>query len=148
MYLDLGRCMDNRICMVLEWTPEEARIDMINLLCISREHHGILRMGDLEPPDILYETCACVIHLQLHVHTPRSIFLSLLNTSEDRHSLRHSVQTETTSYWVPEDQGTGIMMSQYMKLVLVSFTLIYSATCAFNGIVILICAGYMCFVKL
>ena len=79
MYLDLGRCMDNRICMVLEWTPEEARI---NLLCISREHHGRLRMGDSEPPDILYETCACVIHLQLHVHTPRSIFLSLLNTSE------------------------------------------------------------------
>ena len=28
-------------------------------------------MGDSEPPDILHETCACIIHtinLQLHVH--------------------------------------------------------------------------------
>ena len=91
-------------------------------------------MGDSEPPDILYETCACVIHLQLHI---RFIILTLHDqsfslTSED--SLRHSVQT--TSYWVPEDQGTGVMMSRCMKLVLVSFTLIYSATCAFNSIVI------------
>ena len=93
-------------------------------------------MGDSEPPDILYETCACVVHLQLHVHTPRSIFLSL-NTSED--SLRHSVQTR-----VPEDQGTGVLMSQCMNLVLVSFTLIYSATCAFNSIVILMFARGTC----
>ena len=135
----MGRCMDNRICMVLEWTPEEARIDL--LCCSVSLHlkgtlHGRLRMGDSEPPDILYETCACVIHLQLHVHTPRSIFLSL-NTSED--SLRHSVQTR-----VPEDQGTGVLMSQCMKLVLVSFTLIYSATCAFNSIVVLMFARGTC----
>ena len=88
-------------------------------------------MGDseweIEPPDILYETCACVIHLQLHFH---------YNDTDD--SFRDSVQT--TSYWVPEDQGTGVMMSQYMKLVLVSFTLIYSARCAFNSIVILMFA--------
>ena len=41
-------------------------------------------MGDSEPPDILYETCACVIHLQLHVHSsiidnPETINLSLLH---------------------------------------------------------------------
>ena len=36
MYLDLGRDMDNRICMVLEWTPEEARIDF---LCCSVSLH-------------------------------------------------------------------------------------------------------------
>ena len=35
-------------------------------------------------------------------------------------------------------------MSQCMKLVLVSFTLIYSATCAFNGIVILMFAWGTC----
>ena len=49
--------------MVLEWTPEEARID---LLCCSVSLH-LKGMGDSEPPDILYETCACAIHLQLHV---------------------------------------------------------------------------------
>ena len=54
----------------------------------------------------------------------------------------------TLSYWVPEHQGTGYFMrSECMKLVLVSFTLIYtllSAACA----LISVCAGYMCFVKL
>ena len=35
-------------------------------------------------------------------------------------------------------------MSQCMKLVLVSFTLIYSATCAFNSIVILMFARGTC----
>ena len=51
-------------------------------------------MGDSEPPDILYDTCACVIHtsnLQLHVHniieTLHDQSFSL--TSED--SLRDSV---------------------------------------------------------
>ena len=45
---------------MLEWTPEEAR---------QSTSQG--NMGDSEPPDILYETCACIIHtinLQLHVH--------------------------------------------------------------------------------
>ena len=52
--------------MVLEWIPEEARVAAVSVY-ISREH-GRLRMGDSEPSNILYETCACVIHLQLHVH--------------------------------------------------------------------------------
>ena len=60
-------------------------------------------------------------------------------TSED--SLRDSKPR------VPEDQGT-VMTSQCMKLVLVSFTLIYSATCALLSFHINVCAGYMCFVKL
>ena len=123
MYLDLG-LTGSAWCLSGPLKRPGSTFSAAVSVYISREH-GRLRMGDSEPPDILYETCACVIHLQLHVHTPRSIFLSLLNTSED--SLRHSVQTETTSYWVPEDQGTGVMMSQCMKLVLVSFTLIYSA---------------------
>ena len=46
----------------------------------------------------------------------QSIFLS--SASED--SLRDSKLPVTP--WVPEDQGTGIMASQCMKLVLVSFT--------------------------
>ena len=55
-------------------------------------------MGDPEPPDILYETCACVIHtsnLQLHVHniieTLHDQSFSL--TSED--SLRDSKPSVT-----------------------------------------------------
>ena len=40
--------------MVLEWTPEEARSTF------SATSQG--NMGDSEQPDILYETCACVIH--------------------------------------------------------------------------------------
>ena len=60
---------------------------------ISREH---------EPPDILYETCACIIHtinLQLHVHNIETLhdqYFSL--TSED--ILRDSKPR------VPEDQAS------------------------------------------
>ena len=80
--------------------------------------------------------------LQLHVHsmiieTLHDQYFSL--TSED--SLRDSKPR------VPEDQRT-VMTSQCMKLVLVSFTLIYSATCALLSFHINVCAGYMCFVKL
>ena len=107
--------------MVLEWTPEEASLlqDQPSLLQCQSTSHG--NMGDSEPPDISYETCACIIHtinLQLHVETLHDQLPQRL---------------QTTSYWVPEDQGTGVMISQCMKLVLLSFTLIYSATC---GIVI------------
>ena len=52
---------------------------------------------------------------------------------------------QTTSYWVPRDRSHDV------SLVLVSFTLIYSATCAFNSIVVftlMFAPGYMCFVKL
>ena len=85
MYVSgLGK-VDNRICMVLEWTPEEASLlqNRPSLLQHQSTYQG--NMGDSEPPDILYETCACIIHtinLQLHVHyyrnTPLSISLSLL----------------------------------------------------------------------
>ena len=37
-------------------------------------------MGDSEPPDILYETCACIIHtvnLQLHVHLLKHSMINL-----------------------------------------------------------------------
>ena len=66
----LGK-VDNMICMVLEWTPEEASLlqDRPSLLQHQSTSQGNMR--DSELPDILYETCACIIHtinLQLHVH--------------------------------------------------------------------------------
>ena len=43
-------------------------------------------------------------------------------TSEDTEPQRF----QTTSYWVPKDQGTGVIMSQCMKLVFVSFTQLHN----------------------
>ena len=64
-------------------------------------------------------------------------------TSED--SLRDS-KLPVNGY--PRTKGYAVITSQCMKLVLVSFTLIYSATCALLSFHINVCAGYMCFVKL
>ena len=53
---------------MLEWTAEEASLLQDRPSLLQRQSTS---MGDSEPPDILYETCACVIHtsnLQLHVH--------------------------------------------------------------------------------
>ena len=51
----------HRVCMVLEWT--------LGLKGLASTSQG--NMGNSEPPDILYETRACIIHtinlLQLHV---------------------------------------------------------------------------------
>ena len=41
--------------------PEEARIDLS--LCCSVS--TVYNMGDSEPPDILCESCACIIHTNL-----------------------------------------------------------------------------------
>ena len=56
--------------MVLEWTPEEGSLLQDRPSLLQRQSTSQRNMGDSEPPDILYETCACIIHtnLQLHVH--------------------------------------------------------------------------------
>ena len=57
--------VDNRICMVLEWTPEETSLLQDRPFSAAASSVYISRsMGDSEPPDIkfLYETCACFIH--------------------------------------------------------------------------------------
>ena len=54
--------------MVLEWTPEEASLLQDRPSLLQRQSASQRNMGDSEPPDILYETCACIINLQLHVH--------------------------------------------------------------------------------
>ena len=73
MYLDLGRWITGS-AFVLEWTPEEASLlqDRPSLLSaasvyISREHGK-------HTPDILYETCACILCI---IHTISSAACSL-----------------------------------------------------------------------
>ena len=50
--------------MVLEWTPEleEASLLQDRPSLLQRHSTSQGNMGDSEPPDILYETCACIIH--------------------------------------------------------------------------------------
>ena len=67
MYVSgLGK-VDNRICMVLEWImdPRSACLlqDRSSLLQHQSTSQG--NMGDSEPPGILCESCACIIHTNL-----------------------------------------------------------------------------------
>ena len=82
------------------------------------------------------------------IYSCMSISIEILHDqSSSEESLRDSKPPVTGS--LRTMQGTGIMTSQCMKLVLVSFTLIYSATCALVlSFHIYVCVGYMCFVKL
>ena len=57
--------------MVLEWTLGLKGLAYSMTSLLQRQSTSQGNMGDSEPPDILYETCACIIHtinLQLHVH--------------------------------------------------------------------------------
>ena len=77
------------------------------------------------------------------------MFIIIETLHDQSFSLTSEDRLQTTSYWVPEDQGTGVMTSQCMKLVLMSFKLICS--CALIVAIVIhinVCAGYMCFVKL
>ena len=63
----LGK-VDNRICMVLDWTlgrPEEARLLQDRSSLLQRQSASQGNMGDSEPPDILCESCACIIHTNI-----------------------------------------------------------------------------------
>ena len=54
--------MDNRICIVLEWIPEEASLLQDGPSLLQHQSTSQGNMGDSEPPDILYESCGCIIH--------------------------------------------------------------------------------------
>ena len=116
MYLDLGRWI-NRVCMVLEWALT------IDLLCCSVSLH---LKGTWETQNHQTFCMRLVLACIIIIETLHDQSFSL--TSEDR------LQTTGT-----------VMTSQCMKLVLVSFTLIYSATCALLSFHIKVCAGCMCF---
>ena len=96
------------ICMVLEWTlglkrlaysPGSILVSAAASVYISREH-GRLRTT---APDILCESCACIIHTNL-----QSCMFIIRNTPRSSHVKREPQRFQATSYWVPEDQGTGV----------------------------------------
>ena len=99
-YLDLEG--GNRICMVLEWTLglkrlAYSRIDL-SLSVLQRQSTSQGNMGDSEPPDILCESCACmIITLIYRAACPFLVKQSTIITSEE--SLRDSKLL---------DQGTGV----------------------------------------
>ena len=78
--------------------PEEANL-LQDLLQPQSTPQG--NMGDSEPPDILCESCACIVH---RAACPFLVKHSTIITSEE--SLRDSKLPVTD--WVPEDQGTGV----------------------------------------
>ena len=145
MYLDLGRWITGSAWCSSGWTlglPTPGLIFSAAAL-ISLHLKGT---WETQNHQTFCVSRACIIHTNLQScmsiisDTPRSIFLSHLK----RASQIPSYQILGT--WGLKDR------SQCMKLVLVSFTLFYSATCALIlsviNIVSHICAGYMCFVKL
>ena len=74
------------------------------------------------------------------------MFIIIETLHDQSFSLTSEDRLQTTSYRVPEDQGTGVMTSQCMKLVLMSI-----CSCALIVAIVIhinVCAGYMCFVKL
>ena len=91
MYVSgLGK-VDNRIwVIVLEWTPEKASLLQDRPSLLHRQSTSQGNMGNSEPPDILYETCACIIHIMfIIIATLHDQSFSLI--SED--SLRDSKPT-------------------------------------------------------
>ena len=88
--------------------PEGASLLYDSRIDLLRCSVSLGNTGDSEPPDILYETCACIIILQLHA-CPLLLKHSTINLS----LLHLKIASETPS------QGT-VMTSQCMKLVLVS----------------------------
>ena len=95
MYLDLGRWITgSALCLS---GPLKRLAYSFSGSLLQRQSTSQGNMGDTEPPEILYETFACIIHynLQLHVHyncnTPRS--------SEEPQRL------QTTSSGYPKTKG-------------------------------------------
>ena len=68
MYLDLGRCKQDLYGARMDPRPEEPSLLMhsrIDLSLLQRQSTSQGNMGDSEPPDILCESCACIIHTNL-----------------------------------------------------------------------------------
>ena len=125
--------------------PEGASLSMpdsrIDLLCCS----VILHLKGTWETHQTFCMRLVLVSLPLLIYNCMSIIIETLH--DQPFSLTSEDSLSDSKPRVPEDQGTG-MTSQCMKLVLVSFTLIYSATCALLSFHINVCAGYMCFVKL
>ena len=81
--------------MVLEWTLGLKRLPYSSVSLRTSQ-------GD---SDILCESCACIIHTNL-----QSCMFIISDTLHDHHNdlKREPQRFQATSYWVPEDQGTGV----------------------------------------
>ena len=135
MYLDLGRWITgSALCLSgpLKWLAY-SRID---LLCCSISLH---LKGTWETQN--HQTfCMRLVSFTLLIY---SCMFIIIETLHDQ-SLHLKIASETPNHQLLGTRGPRVMTSQCMKLVLVSFTLIYSATCALS-FHINVCAGYMCF---
>ena len=126
MYLDLGR-----ICMVLEWTLGLPTPGSIFSAAVSVWEHG--RLGTTRHFVFVFVSFTLIYRAASPLLVKHST-INLSLTSEE----------SLTDSKLPD---TGYLdRSQCMKLVLVSFTLFYSATCALI-LSVNVCVGYMCFVK-
>ena len=81
--------------MVLEWSLLQDRSSLLRRQSTSQGN-----MGDSEPPDILCESCACIIHRATCPLLVKHSMINLSLTSEE--SLTDSKLP------LPEDQGTGV----------------------------------------
>ena len=124
--------------MVLEWTLglkrlAYSRIDL-SLSVLQRQSTSQGNMGDSEPPYILCESCACIIHTNLQ--SCMSIFSETLHDEESLRDsklpvsgcLRTKGQDSLASLDPSAKRHQTRDRSQCMKLVLVSFTLFYSTS--------------------
>ena len=95
--------------MVLEWTlgprPEEAQASLLQDRSSLLQRQSTSQ-GNMGPPDILYESCDFIIHTNLQ--SCMSIISETLHDQSFSHIRREPQRFQATSYWVPEDQGTGV----------------------------------------
>ena len=83
--------------MVLEWTLEPTPGSILVSAAASVTSQG--NMGDSEPPHQTFCVSLVLVSFTLstELHTPRS-----------SHLKREPQRFQATSYWVLEDQGTGV----------------------------------------
>ena len=118
--------------MVLEWTLGLPTPGSIFSAAVSAQGN----MGDSEPPGILFESCACIIHTNLQS------CMSIISEPFS-HISREPHRFQATRYWIPEDQGQEsvyetcacvihTILLSYMCINIVShFTLMFArGTCA------------------
>ena len=100
-------------------------------------------MGDSEPPGILCESCACIIHTNLQ--SCMSIISETLHDLTSEESLTDSNKLPDTGYLRTKGQE-----SVYETCACVIHTILLSYMCIniCQSFHINVCAGYMCFVKL
>ena len=127
MYLDLGRWITGS-ALCLSGPLKRLAYSRIDLLW-QRQSTSQGNMGDSELPEILYETCACIIHY--------CMFIIIETLHDHLKSLRDS-KPPVLGTRGPRDRSHDVSVYETCACVIINLP-------TFNSIV---CAGYMCFVKL